>query len=152
MIMHYIHQAGPWAWWIAGIVLLVAEVVLPGNFLFWVGIAGVITGLLSSLFWETSWWTWQVQWLVFAVLSAISLFVGRTWLVRSGARSEEPTLNDRGASLIGRTTELTDPIVNGRGRVRIGDAFWTVSGPDLPAGVKVKVVGSQGSGLKVEAL
>lgn len=151
MISNLVHSAGPWAWWIFGIVLLVAEIMLPGNFLIWVGIAGVITGLLSNMLWETTWWVWQVQWLVFAVLSCISLFVGRTWLIRTGAKSEEPTLNDRGASLIGRTADLTDPIVNGRGRVRIGDAFWTVSGPDMPAGARVKIVGSQGSGLKVEA-
>ncbi|MBL0371712.1 NfeD family protein [Rhizobium sp. KVB221] len=152
MISNFVHSAGPWAWWIFGIVLLVAEVALPGNFLIWVGVAGVLTGALSNLFWETSWWGWQVQWLVFAVLSGVCLFIGRNWLKRSGARSEEPTLNDRGASLVGRTTSLADPIVNGRGRVRIGDAFWTVSGPELPAGTKVKIVGSEGSGLKVEAL
>jgi len=151
MIANLVHNAGPWAWWIFGIVLLVAEVALPGNFLIWVGIAGVITGLMSNLLWETSWWVWEVQWLVFAVLSAVSLFIGRSWLIRSGNKSDEPTLNDRGASLVGRTADLIDPIVNGHGRVRIGDTVWMVNGPDLPSGAKVKVVGSQGSGLTVEA-
>ena len=151
MILNFIREAGPWAWWVFGAILLVAEIALPGNFLIWVGIAGIITGLLSNILWDVAWWGWQVQWLVFAVLSVISLFVGRTWLIRSADQSEEPTLNDRGASLVGRTADLTDPIVNGRGRIRIGDTIWMVSGPDLPAGTKVKVVGSQGSGLRVEA-
>ena len=151
MILNFIREAGPWAWWVFGAILLVAEIALPGNFLIWVGIAGIITGLLSNILWDVAWWGWQVQWLVFAVLSVISLFVGRTWLIRSADQSEEPTLNDRGASLVGRTADLTDPIVNGRGRIRIGDTIWMVSGPDLPAGTKVKVVGSQGSGLTVEA-
>lgn len=151
MILNLIREAGPWAWWIFGVLLLVAEIALPGNFLIWVGISGIMTGLLSNLLWETAWWTWHLQWLVFAVLSGVSLFVGRTWLIRSGGRSEEPTLNDRGASLIGRTADLVDPIVNGHGRIRIGDTIWIVSGPDLPAGAKVRVVGSQGSGLRVEA-
>lgn len=152
MIASLIREAGPWAWWIFGIALLVAEVVVPGNFLIWVGIAGVATGLLSNLLWQTSWWTWEVQWLVFALLSAVSLFVGRTWLLRSGNISDEPTLNDRGASLIGRTADLIDPIVNGHGRVRIGDTIWMVNGPDLPSGTKVRVVSSHGSGLKVEPI
>lgn len=151
MIITLIKEAGPWAWWILGIVLLVAEIAVPGNILVWVGVAGLATGLLSNLFWETSWWVWEVQWLVFAAISAISLWLGRSWLNRSRNQSDEPTLNQRGASLIGRTADLIDPIHNGRGRVKIGDTFWMVSGPDLPAGSRVKVVASDGSDLKVEA-
>jgi membrane protein implicated in regulation of membrane protease activity len=152
MIANLVHTAGPWAWWIFGIALLVAEVALPGNFLIWVGIAGVATGLLSNLLWSADWWVWEVQWLVFAVLSAASLLAGRSLLRRSGSTSDEPTLNNRGASLIGRTADLIDPIVNGHGRVRIGDTIWMVDGPDLPPGTKVRVIGSHGSGLKVEAM
>ena len=151
MILQLIKDAGPWAWWIFGIVLLIAEVAVPGNLLVWIGIAGLLTGLFSNLFWETGWWVWQVQWLTFAVLSAAALYFGRGWVSGRGNRSEEPTLNQRGSSLIGRTAELIEPLHNGRGRVKIGDTIWIVSGPDLPAGAKVRVVGSQGSDLTVEA-
>ena len=151
MILTLIKDAGPWAWWILGIVLLVAEIVVPGNFLVWVGIAGLLTGLLSNLFWETSWWVWEVQWLTFAALSALSLWLGRNWLHRNRGLTDEPTLNQRGASLIGRTADLIDPIHNGRGRVKIGDTIWMVTGPDLPAGSRVRVVASDGSDLRVEA-
>jgi hypothetical protein len=150
MILTLIKDAGPWAWWILGIVLLVAEIAVPGNFLVWVGIAGLLTGVLSNLFWETGWWVWEVQWLSFAALSALSLYLGRSWLRRGHAMSDQPTLNQRGASLIGRTADLIDPIHNGRGRVKIGDTIWNVTGPDLPAGMRVKVVASDGSDLKVE--
>lgn len=151
MILTLIKDAGPWAWWILGIVLLVAEIAVPGNILVWVGVAGLVTGLLSNLFWETSWWVWEVQWLVFAAVSALSLWLGRSWLNRSRNQSDEPTLNQRGASLVGRTADLIDPIHNGRGRVKIGDTIWMVRGPDLPAGSRVRVVASDGSDLKVEA-
>jgi membrane protein implicated in regulation of membrane protease activity len=151
MILQLIKDAGPWAWWIFGIVLLVAEIAVPGNFLVWIGIAGLVTGMLSNVFWDTGWWVWEVQWLTFAALSVISLWLGRSWLNRNRGRSEEPTLNQRGASLIGRTAELIDPLHNGRGRVKIGDTIWIVSGPDLPAGARVRVIGSQGSDLSVEA-
>jgi inner membrane protein len=90
-----------------------------------------------------------VQWLVFAALSTISLFIGRSWLRRSGNHSEEPTLNNRGASLVGRTADLIDPITNGRGRVKIGDTVWIVVGPDMPVGTKVRVTGSMGNDLEV---
>jgi hypothetical protein len=152
MILNLVREFGAWSWLIFGVILLVAEIIVPGNFLVWVGIAGLITGGLSLLFWGLSWWTWEVQWIVFAALSVVSVFVGRRWLIRSNARSDEPTLNQRGASLIGRTASLIDPIVNGHGRAKIGDTVWLVNGPDLPLGAKVKVVGSHGSDLKVEAI
>jgi hypothetical protein len=151
MILALIKDAGPWAWWILGIILLVAEIVVPGNFLVWVGIAGLLTGLLSNLFWETSWWVWETQWLTFAALSALSLWIGRKWLHRRRGLTDEPTLNDRGASLVGRTADLIDPIHNGRGRAKIGDTVWMVTGPDLPAGSRVRIVASDGSDLRVEA-
>jgi len=151
MILALIKDAGPWAWWILGIILLVAEIVVPGNFLVWVGIAGLLTGLLSNLFWETSWWVWEAQWLTFAALSALSLWIGRKWLHRRRGLTDEPTLNDRGASLVGRTADLIDPIHNGRGRAKIGDTVWMVTGPDLPAGSRVRIVASDGSDLRVEA-
>jgi membrane protein implicated in regulation of membrane protease activity len=151
MILTLIKDAGPWAWWVLGIILLVAEIAVPGNVLVWVGVAGLVTGLLSNLFWETGWWVWEVQWLTFAALAALSLWLGRGWLNRNRGMTDEPTLNQRGASLIGRTADLIDPIHNGRGRVKIGDTIWMVRGPDLPAGSRVRIVASDGSDLKVEA-
>ena len=151
MILTLIKDAGPWAWWILGIILLVAEIAVPGNVLVWVGVAGLVTGLLSNLFWETSWWVWEVQWLTFAALSVLSLWLSRCWLNRGRGHSDQPTLNQRGASLIGRTADLIEPLHNGRGRVKIGDTIWIVSGPDMPAGAKVRVVASNGSDLMVEA-
>lgn len=150
MIVNLIRDLGAWSWLIFGMVLLVAEIAVPGNFLVWIGLAGLVTGGLSLIFWETSWWVWEVQWLVFAVLSAISVFAGRRWVTRSDANTDEPLLNQRGASLIGRTATLIDPIVNGQGRVKIGDTVWIVVGPDLPVGTRVRVTGSQGSSLSVE--
>ncbi|MBP6798211.1 MAG: NfeD family protein, partial [Luteimonas sp.] len=51
---------------------------------------------------------------------------------------------------VGRTVVLERAIVSGLGRVKIGDAFWDVSGPELPAGVPVKVVAVDGMTLRVE--
>ena len=52
---------------------------------------------------------------------------------------------------MGRVVPLERAIEAGSGRVKIGDAFWTVQGPDLPAGTPVRVVGTDGSNLQVEA-
>ena len=65
--------------------------------------------------------------------------------------SEQPLLNKRGAQLIGRVFPLDQAIVNGRGRLKIADgALWIATGPDLPTGLRVKIVAVDGTLLRVE--
>jgi hypothetical protein len=151
MIERIVLELGPWSWWVLGLVLLAAEVVAPGVFLVWIGIAAILTGAVSLLLWEAGFWVWQAQLVFFAVLSVATVFIGRRLLARSGDTSDEPLLNQRGARLIGRTAVLEQPIAEGRGRIRLDDTTWTVNGPDLPAGARVKVIGSNGGRLTVES-
>ncbi|RYC11584.1 NfeD family protein [Ciceribacter ferrooxidans] len=151
MLMRLISELGPWSWWLLGFLLLAAELALPGVFLVWIGIAALLTGLLSILLWTMGFWVWQLQFLVFATLAVVSTFAGRRFLSSGEQATDEPLLNQRGASLVGRTATLPEPIVNGRGRIRLDDTYWPVMGPDLPAGTKVKVVSGTGRDLVVEA-
>ena len=66
-------------------------------------------------------------------------------------QGDKPTLNRRTAALVGQVATLQEPIVDGRGRVQIADAYWDVRGPELPAGVRVRVTGADGMALQVEA-
>ncbi len=152
MIERIILELGPWSWWVLGLVLLAAEVVAPGVFLVWIGIAAILTGVVSLLLWEAGFWVWQLQLVFFAALSIAAVFAGRRLLARSGNVSDEPLLNQRGASLIGRTAVLTQPIAEGRGRIRLDDTTWSVEGPNLPAGARVKVIGANGGRLTVESI
>ncbi|OBZ95321.1 membrane protein [Pararhizobium polonicum] len=151
MIERIVLELGPWSWWVLGLVLLAAEVVAPGVFLVWIGIAAILTGAVSLLLWDTGFWIWQAQFVFFAVLSIVAVVIGRRLLARSGNASDEPLLNQRGARLIGRTAVLEQPITEGRGRIRLDATTWPVNGPDLPAGARVKVTGSSGSHLIVES-
>ena len=150
MIRSIVTELGPWAWWVLGIVLLILEVLMPGVFLVWIGIAAIITGALSLLLWEQAFWAWQVQWLVFAVLSLAAALIGRRIISTRGQTSDQPHLNLRGQSLIGRTATLEQPIAEGRGRIRLDDTMWSVQGPDLPVGARVRVTASNGRDLTVE--
>jgi inner membrane protein len=150
MIRSIVTELGPWAWWVLGIVLLILEVLMPGVFLVWIGIAAIITGALSLLLWEQALWTWQAQWLVFAVLSLAAALIGRRLISTRGQGSDQPHLNQRGQSLIGRTATLEQPIAEGRGRIRLDDTMWSVQGPDLPVGARVRVTASNGRDLTVE--
>ncbi|MBC2772267.1 NfeD family protein [Rhizobium sp. AQ_MP] len=150
MLARIIGELGPWSWWVLGMLLLAAELVMPGVFLVWIGLGAILTGALSLLLWEAGFWTWQVQSLVFAASAIIFTLIGRRFFSSLEAASDEPLLNQRGASLVGRTAVLAEPIREGRGRIRLDDTFWVVSGPDLPAGARVRVASSNGRDLQVE--
>ena len=135
MLMTFLDQ---WGWWTLGIVLLIAEVLVPGIFLMWFGLAALVTGVADFVIPGMS---WQAQALVFAVVS-VALVAGVRPLLGNALdrESDRPNLNRRLHSLVGQTTTLMKPIVNGHGEVRIGDTIWRVTGPDLSEGTRVRVV------------
>lgn len=152
MILSILNELGPWNWMLLGFVLLAFEIIVPGVFLLWIGIAAIITGALSLQLWNLAFWGWQVQVIAFLFLALASVVIGKRWSDRGSARStDEPLLNMRAQQLIGRTAVLGEPIQEGRGRIRLDDTTWRVSGPDLPAGSRVRIVAAQGTELRVEA-
>ena len=140
MIERIVSELGPWNWMVLGFLLLATEIIAPGVFLAWIGIAALIVGAISLAAWGAVFWSWQVQVLVFLVLSLVSAYLGRKLVASRKDDSDQPLLNRRGVQLIGRTATLTEPIREGRGRIQLGDTLWRVSGPDLPAGARVRVV------------
>ncbi|MGO4563538.1 NfeD family protein [Rhizobium sp. 2YAF20] len=150
MLISLFSELGPWSWWVVGLVLLAAELVVPGVFLVWVGLAAIIVGALSLLLWESALWTWQLQMLLFAALAIVAALLGRRYVYHNRNASDEPFLNQRSAGLVGRTATLQEPIAEGRGRIRLDDTYWSVMGPDLPAGTQVRIVASNGRDLTVE--
>lgn len=150
MIASMIASLGPWNWWILGFVLLAAELAAPGVFLIWIGLAALVMGTASLFVWEQALWSWQIQLLLFAGLSVIITLIGRRFYGSDDAKTDQPLLNRRGESLVGRTATLAEPIREGRGRIRLDDTWWPVSGPDLPAGMRVRVAHWSGSELIVE--
>ena len=149
MIERLIVELGPWNWMVLGFVLLVAEILAPGVFLIWIGIAALLIGAASLLLWDAAFWTWQVQVLAFLVLALVSAYAGKRFFSSQHAKSDQPLLNRRGDQMIGRTATLAEPIREGRGRIQLGDTLWRVSGPDLPAGTRVKVTGAAETDLEL---
>jgi membrane protein implicated in regulation of membrane protease activity len=134
-------------WGAVALVLFAAETMAPGAFMLWLGFAAAALFVVVLLFDIPV----LAQVTLFVVLSFISIQVYRRWFRGRERASDRPTLNRRADALIGRVVPLDRPIVAGRGRVQIADAFWEVTGPDMPAGTPVRVVGTSGMTLVVEA-
>jgi len=139
---------GTWNWLVFGIILMALEIAAPGVFLFWLGLAALLVGLLSFVIHPS----WEIQLLMFAVLAvaAVPLWL-RLARSNSYASTSHPFLNKRADALIGRVFTLEKPIIDGHGTVRIDDTVWRVAGPDTPAGNRVKIVQADGASLTVAA-
>jgi membrane protein implicated in regulation of membrane protease activity len=147
-VVDFIAANGHWSWIVAGLILLALELLLPGGFLLWMGISGIITGLIT-MFQPIG---WPLQWLIFGVLSLVTIAIWVRWNRSRPALTDRPYLNRRADHFIGQEAVLEQAIAQGFGRVVLGDTVWRVSGADLPAGQRVRIVGSEGAVLKVEAV
>lgn len=143
----YMMSMGPWSWLIIGLVFLGLEVLAPGTFiLLWIGVAAIITGLLSFVLPIGM----QAQTIIFAIGSVIAVFLGRRYFTAHLHPSDRPLLNQRAAQLIGQIYKVSEPIINGKGKVKIGDSQWMVQGEDAEVGANVKVTSVKGNRLIVE--
>jgi hypothetical protein len=136
-----------WGWLVLGALLFALEVLVPGFYLAWFGVAGFcVGGLLFLVPLENPW-----PLASFCGFSLLSVLIGRAlWGSHRQLRTDNPLLNQRGRQLIGQTLILADPIEGGRGRAKVGDTLWTVTGPNLPAGHLVRVKDAEGTILTVE--
>src|SRR5579863_3178457 len=106
---------GTWNWLIFGIILMALELLAPGVFLFWLGLAALLVGLLSFAFSPT----WQTQILMFAVFATAAVPLWRRSAGANKSVSESnPVLNKRADALVGRVFTVEKPIIDGAGTVR----------------------------------
>ena len=134
-------------WAAIALLLFAAEALAPGAFMLWMGFAAVAVFVAVLL---VPGIPVLAQAAAFVVLSFVTIQVYRKWFRKAARQSDQPLLNRRAAQAIGRVAELDQAIDRGRGRIRLDDAFWTVEGPDLPAGTPVRVIAVDGMVLKVQ--
>ncbi len=95
MIQSFISENAEWSWFILGVLLIGIEIIAPGTFFLWFGLAAIAVGLLSLVFGEIlGFWSWQIQVGSFALLSLLFVYLGKRWLVRYGmGKTERSDLN-----------------------------------------------------------
>jgi len=146
-VMSWMVSLGHWNWFIAAVVLFLIEIMAPGTFMMWLGLAALLVGLISL----AVDWSWQVQLIAFAVFAVAAIPAWRHFARKVEPPVDRPFLNRRAEGYVGRVFTLDKPIIDGVGTIRIDDTVWRVSGPDCPAGSRVKIARAEGADLKVEA-
>ncbi len=139
----------PHAWMVIAVLLIVLEVVLGSSFfLLCLGAACAVVG---GVLWWCPTLLWQTQVFIFACAAFGSLALWWHYLRGRAKHHPHSTLNRRAEQYIGRTFTLSEPIVNGRGKIRVDDSSWQVEGPELPLGTTVEIIGVEGVLLKAKA-
>lgn len=137
------------AWMVLAVLLGGAELLAPGVSLVFIAIAAAITGLTALAVPDLP---LSAQLLSLAVWSIAAILIGRRWYRDYPVETADPMLNDRGARLVGEIVIVTEPIIGGRGRVRLGDSEWLALGPDLPVGARARVAGVEATAVRIEPL
>ena len=144
-MMEFLTSLTVWHWLIAAVIFFVIELMAPGAFMMWLGLSALLVGIIS---WFVA-WPWQYQLVAFAVFALASIPLWRRVARGVEKPGDQPFLNRRADAFVGREFTLEKPIVAGSGTVKIDDTIWRLSGPDSPAGSRVKVVQADGASLTV---
>lgn len=137
-----------WHWLGFALILFGLELFAPAAFFLWLGVAAVFVALavfVSSL-------SIPFQFVLFAILSPIVMWLGRRFYSQTNGSQKSNHLNQRGLEMVGMVLTLDQPIINGQSRIAIGDSTWKILGPDTAAGTIVKVTTFRGNALVVEKL
>jgi inner membrane protein len=138
--------ASPAGWWaLVGFSLLILELLLPGVFLIWIGIAALLLAAVLLVVALPLLW----QGVLFAGLSLVTVAIGWRWYRRSPDPGQG-ALRQPEAQMIGRHGVVVEAIAHGRGKVKVGDTVWLAEGPALAAGSAINVVAQSGTVLTVK--
>ncbi len=138
-----------WGWLGFSALLIIFELMLgASSFLLWLGIVATVVGMVT---WFVPALLWQYQVLMFALGAIVSVMIWHHYLKLHPTKAPLSTLNRRAEQYIGRVFTLSEPIIDGRGKIRVDDSTWQVEGPSLSLNAKVEVIGADGVILKVKA-
>jgi len=137
----------PLIWAIAGVLLVVAEVLTGGLVLLMLGGAALGTAAVAAAGMPLG-----GQLAVFAVLAVAFLLVARP-AVRRRLQVHDP-VNTGTRALLGARGQVVEPVAAGGGTVRLRGSLWSARSlhdDDLPAGTPVVVVDISGATAVVTA-
>ncbi|MDD4557251.1 MAG: NfeD family protein [Alphaproteobacteria bacterium] len=131
-----------WYWISFGLFMIFSELVTPGFYFLWIGLAAVFSGLLLYFFPTLD---FVIIGTFFAVSALVFCYLGKVSLYKRISDDSSSTLNKRGAQYIGQTVVVFEAIKNGSGKVKVGDSVWLAkSETDVAEGKSVKIIDVDG--------
>jgi len=147
-MIEYLTEISPWHWTALGISLLVLEALGSGGFLIGAAISAFVTAISLLLFPEQD---WKYQLSLFSALAVTFTIIYLKRFKNFNEKTDQPNLNDRTSQFIGQHFTLQEDIVNGKGRIQIGDTFWKIHcDSELSTGTNIKVIDNEGMTLIVK--
>ena len=137
-----------WIWAIAGVLLLIAEIIAPGFFLVFIGAAAIATGLFTLMFDLGT----APQLVLFVIYSVLAVMIGKRWYGEPHGGDRRHAINEPAKRLVGKTVTAVTTVDDHGGRVRVGDGEWNARGGPAAAGERVTVTSVEGNCLIVEPL
>ncbi len=142
-----------WFWIILAAVFIVAELVIPGGIIIFLGIAGLIVAISMQLGFVASWANALTLWFISSLVLVV-LLRGIAQKIVGGDFSVANT--DEDVDAMGEIVEVVKTIGPGeaKGRVVFRDIRWNAvsDGSEIPAGEKAKIVYRDNITLVVEKI
>ncbi len=133
-------------WIIAGLALSLLELIIPGVYLIWFGLAAFVVSF--AVYFIPMAFTTQL--IVFAIASGIFAVIGvvvyRNIFNRAQVPAEYRNLNNTAEQYVGQLVTVSEDAVDNRTKVKIGDTYWLAScQKPFKKGDTAKVVGVKDS-------
>lgn len=140
-----------WTIWLSiGFLLLILELMIPGVFLMWWGLAAMITALSAKFFPTLSLGELFTIFALFAVL--FSLIWWKIQRNRDQVDDRQTDLNSREHHLTGMVGVVVEVVSGNIIRAKFGDTTWKVIGDNLQLGDNVEVLKVEGITLLVRKI
>ena len=133
-------------WIIAGLALSLLELIVPGVYLIWFGLAAFVVGI--AVYFLPIELTTQL--IVFAIASGIFAVIGvavyRYVFSKAQVPAEYKNLNNTAEQYVGQLVTVAEEAEDNRTKVKIGDTYWLASCQKaFKQGDTAKVVGVKDS-------
>jgi len=136
-------------WIVLGVALIIGEIVTGTTYILWPAIAALLVGVLAFFI---PLFGWEMQFLLFFLISGVLLLVGHKFVRPQMKGGETSDLNDRATAMIGMRVRAVKDFELGQGRVQVGDTQWRarVNDGNPKAGEELQVKSVKGTTLNVE--
>ena len=145
--MTFFNLSSPFLWLSFGLGLILLELLLPGVYLFWIGLAALLVAIPAAFI------DLDPVYLALLFVLAMAISVGVGMKVQSRKKTNADTLNQGLDAYLGTGTTVAESMENGQQSVRIylaGTTYRAVCHQPVNRGDRVKIIGMENGVFLIE--